>query len=120
MVNKQIIIGNLGAEPEVKDFNGNKACNFRVATTEPARTLADGRVVQERTTWHNVQAWGKKAELCGKYLHKGSLVYVEGIHHVSTYEKDGVTLDYHVIDAYDIRFLSPRKEGEVPTEQLMN
>ena len=77
MINKAIIIGNLGADPELRyTQSGAPVASFRVATTERWRGQ-DGQM-QESTEWHSCNAWGKLAEICGKYLQKGSKVYVEG------------------------------------------
>ena len=76
-VNKVILIGNLGADPEVRYTpSGHPVANFRMATSE-SRNDKDGQR-QERTEWHRIVAWGKLAELCGEYLSKGRQVYVEG------------------------------------------
>lgn len=77
-VNKAIIIGNLGKDPEVRYMaNGDAACNFSVATTESWKDKASGEK-KEETEWHRVSFFGKLAEICGQYLKKGSQVYVEG------------------------------------------
>ena len=77
MINKAIIIGNLGNDPELRyTQNGKQVCNFSVATTE-RWTGQDGNR-QEATEWHKVVVWGKLAEICGQYLRKGSKVYIEG------------------------------------------
>ena len=76
-VNKVILLGNLGADPEVRYTNtGTAVANFRIATNE--RWNDKNGATQERTEWHNIVAWGKLAEICGKYLKKGRSVYVEG------------------------------------------
>lgn len=76
-INKAIIIGRLGADPEVKTVaNGNTVARLSVATSENWNDK-DGQK-QERTEWHRIVVWGKLAELCGKYLNKGRQVYVEG------------------------------------------
>lgn len=76
-VNKVIIIGRMGADPEVKTVSGgNTVARLSVATSENWKDR-DGQK-QERTEWHKVVVWGKLAELCGKYLSKGRQVYVEG------------------------------------------
>lgn len=76
-VNKAIIIGNLGADPELRETGGGApVCNFRVATNETWTDKSGER--QERTEWHPVVAWGKLAELCAQYLKKGRSAYVEG------------------------------------------
>jgi single-strand DNA-binding protein len=77
-VNKVILVGNLGADPEVKYLsNGTTVANFRIATSENRVNKASG----EKTTiteWHRVVAFGRLAEICGEYLNKGKQVYVEG------------------------------------------
>jgi single-strand DNA-binding protein len=76
-VNKVILIGNLGADPELRYTNtGTAVANFRVATNEQWTDKNGER--QERTEWHQIVVWGKQAENCGKYLRKGRSVYVEG------------------------------------------
>lgn len=76
-VNKVIIIGNLGQDPEVRyTASGNPVANFSVATSEQWNDKNGQR--QERTEWHRIVAWGKLAELCGEYLSKGRQCYVEG------------------------------------------
>ena len=77
MVNKAIIIGNLGRDPEVRFTpSGRAVAKFSVATTEKW-TDQQGQK-QEKTEWHNIVVWGKQAETCGQYLSKGRQVYVEG------------------------------------------
>lgn len=77
MVNKAMLIGNLGADPEVRYTQNSKAvASFSLATTE-RRKGQDGQA-QEQTEWHRCVAWGRLAEICGEYLVKGSKVYVEG------------------------------------------
>ncbi len=76
-LNKCMIIGFLGADPEIRYTQQNQAvCKFRVATTESYQNRAGER--QERTEWHQVVVWGKQAEIAQKYLAKGRQVYVEG------------------------------------------
>jgi single-strand DNA-binding protein len=88
-VNKVILVGNLGADPEVRYTAGGTAvAKFRIATTERF-TDKDGNR-QERTEWHRVVAWRKLAEICGQYLSKGKQVYIEGKIRNDTWEKDGV------------------------------
>jgi single-strand DNA-binding protein len=76
-VNKVILIGNLGADPELKYTPSNRpVCNLSVATNEVFKDKGGQR--QERTEWHRVTVWGEQAENCSKYLAKGRTVYVEG------------------------------------------
>ena len=77
MINKVILIGNLGNDPDVRyTQSGNQVAAFSLATTERWRGQ-DGKT-QEQTEWHKIVAWGKLAEICGQYLHKGSRIYIEG------------------------------------------
>jgi single-strand DNA-binding protein len=76
-VNKVIILGNLGAKPELKYLpSGQAVCELRVATNESFKDKNDQK--QERTEWHRVKAWGKTGENCAQYLDKGRSVYIEG------------------------------------------
>ena len=76
-VNKVILIGNLGSDPEVKYTpSGAAVANFNIATNE-SWTGKDGKK-EERTEWHRIVVWNKLAELCGEYLSKGRTVYIEG------------------------------------------
>lgn len=76
-VNKVMLIGYLGADPEVRYTpSGSAVANFRIATTEQWTDKEGGK--QEKTEWHKIVAWRKLGETCGEYLHKGSLVYIEG------------------------------------------
>ena len=76
-VNKVIIVGNLGADPELKQTTaGRPVCNLRVATNHVFKDKAGQR--QERTEWHRVTVWGDTAQHCAQYLAKGRSIYVEG------------------------------------------
>lgn len=88
-LNKAILIGNLGRDPELRYVaSGNAVANFTVATGESYKDKAG--VKQTRTTWHNIVVWGKLAEICNQYLKKGSQVYLEGrIDNRSYDDKDG-------------------------------
>ena len=77
MINKVILIGNLGVDPEIRRTqNGTQVATFNLATTE--RWRGQNGQTQEQTEWHRIVAWAKLAEICGEYLHKGSRVYIEG------------------------------------------
>lgn len=76
-VNKVILVGNLGRDPEVRFMpNGEAVCNFSIATTDSWKDKAGAK--QERTEWHNIVMYRKLAEIAGEYLKKGRPVYVEG------------------------------------------
>ncbi len=77
-VNKVILVGNLGADPETRAMpSGSSVANLRIATTESWRDKQSGEQ-QERTEWHRVALFGRLAEIAAEYLHKGSQVYIEG------------------------------------------
>ncbi len=87
-VNKVILIGNLGADPELKYTPSSRPlCNLRIATTDVYKDKSGQK--QEKTEWHRVTVWGDQAENCNKYLAKGRSVYVEGRLQTRTYDKDG-------------------------------
>lgn len=89
-VNKVILVGNLGADPELRYTPSNKpVANMRVATTEVYKDKGGQR--QEKTEWHRITVWGDMAENCNKYLSKGRSVYVEGRLQTRSYDKEGQT-----------------------------
>lgn len=77
MINKVILVGRLGKDPEIRSTPGGQSvAKFTIATDEKFTDRAGEK--QERTEWHNIVAWGKLGEICGQYLKKGKLVYIEG------------------------------------------
>jgi single-strand DNA-binding protein len=98
-VNKVILVGNLGRDPEMRTFpSGDRVANVTVATTDKWKDKATGEM-KEATEWHNVVFNGRLAEIAGEYLRKGSQVYIEGSIRSRKYtDKDGVERT-----AYDIR-----------------
>jgi len=87
-LNKVMLIGHLGKDPEIQTFEGGKSlAKFSMATTETYKDKTGAR--QEKTEWHNIVLWGVQAEIAQKYLRKGSLVYLEGKINTREYEKDG-------------------------------
>jgi single-strand DNA-binding protein len=108
-VNKVILVGNLGREPELRATqSGQSVCHFSLATTERF-TGRDGQA-REQTDWHNIVVWGKPAEACGRYLKKGSQAYVEGRMTNREYEAlDGSGKRYRTeIVAQRVQFLGGR------------
>lgn len=88
-VNKVIIVGNLGADPETRYMpSGDAVTNIRVATTDRYKDKASGEM-RENTEWHRISFFGRLAEIAGEYLKKGSQVYVEGRLKTRQWEKDG-------------------------------
>src|SRR5258708_2273938 len=111
MVNKVILVGRLGRDPEVKHLSGGKSvANFSIATDETYKDRNGER--QKKTEWHNIVAWGATAESVEKYLRKGSLVYVEGALNTRKWEKDGQTRSTTEVNASNIRFLDKAEKGE--------
>jgi single-strand DNA-binding protein len=110
-LNKVILIGNLGADPEVRyTASGSPVANFRIATSEQW-TDRNGEK-QERTEWHRIVVWGKQAETCGEYLRKGRSVYVEGRLQSREWEdKDGNKRTTVEVNADRVLFLGGRGEG---------
>ncbi|MDR1683765.1 MAG: single-stranded DNA-binding protein [Candidatus Symbiothrix sp.] len=78
-VNKVILLGNVGKDPEVRYYdNGGAVANFSLATTDRGYTATNGTVVPDRTEWHNIVLWRGLAEIAEKYVRKGSKLYIEG------------------------------------------
>ena len=113
-VNKVILIGNLGRDPELRYTQGGQAvANFTLATTERFPTKDGER--QERTEWHRIVAWGRTAELCAQYLSKGRSVYVEGRLQTREWEdREGQKRRTTEIVAQTVQFLGGRDGGAGP------
>ncbi len=107
-VNKVILIGNLGQDPELRyTGSGTAVCNMRLATNESYKD-SNGQLV-ERTEWHTIVAWSRLAEICGEYLKKGSQVYFEGSLQTRSYEdRDGNTKYVTEVKAREMMMLSGR------------
>jgi len=110
-INKVILVGNLGADPELRyTADGTAVCRLRVATSRRYTDKQGNR--QEETAWHRVDAWGKLAEICGQYLSKGRQIYIEGRLKYGSYEKDGVKHYTTDIVAENMQMLSGAGRGE--------
>ncbi|GHV37071.1 single-stranded DNA-binding protein [Bacteroidia bacterium] len=109
-VNKIILIGNLGKDPEVFKFeNGNKKVSFSLATNESFKNKDGERT--ERTEWHNIVAYRGLAEVAEKYLKKGELIYLEGSIHYRSYEdKDNKKQFISEIEADSFMMLGAKKD----------
>ena len=108
MINKVILIGNLGADPEIRyTQSGTPVCNFNVATTE--RWKGQDGQQQEQTEWHKVVAWRRLAEICSEFLSKGSKVYIEGKLQTRKWQDQNGNDRYTTeIVARDMQMLTPR------------
>lgn len=111
-VNKAILVGNVGKDPEVRYLDkGVAVANFTLATTERGFTMQNGTQVPDRTEWHNIVAWRGLAELAEKYIKKGSQLYVEGKLQTRSWEKDGVKRYTTEIVADNIQFLGRKSDS---------
>ena len=111
MVNKVILLGNLGADPELKSTpSGQSVCSLRVATSETYKDK-DGNK-QEKTEWHRVTVWGKQAEMVNQYCKKGKQIYLEGkIQTRKWQDKDGKDQYTTEVVAENVKFLGSKDGG---------
>ena len=109
-LNRVTIIGNLCADPELKQIpSGKSVCHLRLATNESFKDASGQK--QERTEFHRATIWGAQAESCAKYLSKGSQVYLEGRLETRSWEKDGQKHSSTEISADRVQFLGGRGES---------
>lgn len=109
-VNKAILVGRLGHPPSMrKSDSGSSVCKFNLATEHSQKV---GNEWEKRTTWHQIVCFGKTADNCGKYLDKGSSVFIEGRIDNGKYEKDGVVKYYSQVIAENVRFLSSKADTQ--------
>lgn len=110
-MNKVMLIGNVGIDPEIKYVDkGVAVARVRLATTERGYTLPNGTSVPDRTDWHNIVLWRRLAEIVEQYVHKGDKLYVEGRLRYTTYsDKSGVKKSATEVWAENIELLSTKK-----------
>lgn len=100
-MNSVVLVGNLGADPELRQAGDKSVCNFRIATSE----------YNDKTEWHSIVVWGNQAESCGQYLNKGSKVAIHGRLQTRQWEdKEGNTRYTTEIVAQNVEFLSSGKQ----------
>ncbi|GAB1404493.1 MAG: single-stranded DNA-binding protein [Lentimicrobiaceae bacterium] len=110
-VNKVILVGNLGKDPEIVNFdNGVKKASFSLATNDSYKNR-DGQEV-DRTEWHNIVMWRGLADVAEKYLKKGSQIYMEGSIRTRSYEKDGQKRYVTEIECNELTMLGGRQQGD--------
>jgi single-strand DNA-binding protein len=115
-VNKVILVGNLGIDPEIKNFDsGTVLARLSIATTETYRDRDGNR--QDRTEWHKVVLWQRLAEVAEKYLKKGDQIYIEGSLRTRSYEKDGVTKYVTEVVGNNMTMLGSRGGGSGQQQQ---
>jgi len=121
-VNKVILVGNIGKDPEIKSFENNRVANFSLATSETRRNKSTG----ERTTyteWHNISVWGPLTEIVEKYLRKGSQIYLEGKLRTRSWDGNDGTKRYTteiVADSFTMLGKAPTEGGSTPPPSEAN
>ena len=124
-VNKVILIGNVGKDPDVRYLdNGVAVATFSLATTERGYTLQNGTQVPDRTEWHNIVLWRGLAQTAEKYVHKGDKLYIEGKIKSRSYDdQNGVKRTIVEIFADNMEMLTPRgnaqPQGVAPVSQAV-
>lgn len=118
-VNRVILLGRLGKDPELKNFdNGGSIVNFTLATSEHYKDKSTGEK-KEITDWHNISVRGQAVIIAQKHLHKGDLVYIEGKLRTRSWEKDGITRYVTEVIADGIQLMpNERRENQVPNHDV--
>ena len=116
MINKAILLGRVGQKEFKPTKNGSFICKLSVATSK--NYIDSNGVKNQVTTWHNVNFFEKKAEICNKYLHVGDLVYIEGEISNRKYEENGVNKVSHSITGTDVKFIPNGRKGEPANAEI--
>ena len=112
-VNKVILVGNLGRDPEIRYFkDGTAVANFSIATSRKWKDRETGEE-KSQTEWHRIVAFRRLGEICGEYLSKGKQVYIEGRLRTRSWEKDGITRYSTEIEAYTMQMLGRRDSSDI-------
>lgn len=107
-VNKTILVGNVGHDPEIRTTQkGEKVANISLATNRRVQPFEEG---EERTDWHRLVLWGRLAQLAEDYVRTGDRIYVEGRLQYDSYERDGVTIPTSEVSVRELVLLSPKRE----------
>ena len=117
-VNKVILVGNVGKDPEIRYVETRPVASFSLATTDRAYTTASGVQVPERTEWHNIIMWDKAAEIAEKYIRKGAKLYVQGKLRTSVLEDRNTikrSVTEIIVDQFDI--LSRPQQSQQPAPE---
>ena len=112
-INKVILIGNVGKDPDVRYFdNGSAVANFTLATTERGYTATNGTQIPDKTEWHNIVCWKGLAKFADQFIRKGSQVYIEGKIRSRTYD-DANGIRRFVMEIYvdNLELLGRKKDG---------
>jgi len=120
-VNKVILVGHVGKDPEIRYVEKDLAvANFSLATTEKSYTTQSGVVVPERTEWHNIVAWRGLAKLAENYIRKGREIYIEGKIQTRSWEKEGIKRYTTEIYADNITLLGKKPEQTEPLSTVVS
>ncbi len=121
-VNKVILVGNVGKDPEVRYFdNDNAKASFSLATRERGYTTSNGTQIPERTEWHNIVCWRGLAQIVEKFVRKGSLLYIEGKIRVRSYDdQNGIKRYITEINAENIEILGKRASSNDNSDDISN
>lgn len=118
-VNKVILMGNVGKDPDIRVFdNGGVTAQFPLATTKRGFKTKDGREIPERTEWHNIVLSNGLAKVAEQYVKKGDKLYIEGELRTRSYEdNNGVKHFITEVYGYDMEMLTPKKDGQSSGQQ---
>lgn len=109
-INRVTILGRVGKDPEIKQFDGGSKFSFSVATTERGYTAKNGTVIPEKTEWHNIVCWKGLATIAERFVKKGDLIYIEGKITTRSWETDGKKHYMTEIVADNIELLGSKSE----------
>jgi single-strand DNA-binding protein len=109
-VNRVTLLGRVGKDPEIKQFDGGNKASFSLATTERGFTTKDGTVIPEKTEWHNIVCWKGLATIAERFVKKGDLIYIEGKITTRSWESDGYKHYITEIVADNIELLGNKSE----------
>ena len=111
-VNRVTLLGRVGKDPEIKQFDGGNKASFSIATTERGFTTRDGKEIPEKTEWHNIVCWKGLATIVERFVNKGDLIYIEGIITTRSWESDGQKKYMTEIVADNIELLGGRSDAK--------
>ena len=119
-INKVILLGRVGKDPEVKQFDGGDKASFSLATTERGYTTKNGTVIPERTEWHNIICWKGLASIAERFVNKGDLIYIEGKITTRSWDSDNGKRYITEIVADNIELLGNKSEKDPFEETPMS
>jgi len=112
-INKVILLGRVGKDPEIQQFDGGNKASFSVATTERAFTTRDGKEIPEKTEWHNIVCWKGLSTIVERFVKKGDLIYLEGKITTRSWDSDNGKKYITEIVADNIELLGNKTESKV-------